>query len=394
MSIVVPKDTKKVLSVAVDAKASWDSTYDNDSWTVGVASSGVRAIDGAGVNQYGPTTAFSNSITSAADIVDSATLSVSVNSSTPDVQDVICTSGADEDECDELEVLRFNAKAEDDDVTITDLVVDLTQGGATGASTTVAYLYDGSTLVASETVDHDDGETAITFADIDWTVSEGSTKIFSVKLDITDTDATRDTWTADIDTADVTAENSRGDGVTESGSATGNAIGVRKVGAEVSLVSKSITTNGVPQGSGSNNISTSTLTATFNIKVKALGGDLTLGTVASGTPVIASSTTSFKVYRNGAYDGSLSSYATSTSYSIPSTCTSTGTNSCTLAENTEVTIPVTFQILGRSTSAALSTGLYSVGFEGIQWHSASAASQTTAFMAGDTDWRTADVSFP
>ena len=399
LSVVVPKNTKKVLTVAVDAMASWDSTYDNDTWTVGIPVDGVRSIDGAGVNQYGPSGAVSNSVTSAADLVENATLTVSTASDTPDTTDVVCTSGADEDECDALTVLKFNTKAEKDNVTITDLNVDVNMGGADGSDATTAYLYDGSTLVSSAAIDDAlDGTNDAVFSDIDWVVSAGSTKTFTVKIDVADTDATRDTFTADVDTADVTAENSRGDGVTESGSASGNTIGVRKVGAEVSLVSRSVTTSGVAQSDTSTNLSTSTLTATFNIKIKAVGGGLRLGTVASGTPTFASSTTSFKVYRNGSYDGTISAGATSTSYSIPNECVSSGTNSCELAENAEVTVPVTFQIIGRTVAGVSLTrgSVYAIGMEGIQWIATdvSTSAQTTTFMAGDTDWRTSDVSFP
>jgi hypothetical protein len=216
-----------------------------------------------------------------------------------------------------------------------------------------------------------------TFSDIDWTVPADTTRTLSFTVDIDSAGLAADTFAADLGVTtavatNVTSENSAGTSITETGSAQGKTITVRKVGPEVTLVSKSITTNGVPQAQGvTTNVSTSTLTATFNIKVKAVGGTLTLGTVASGTPVIASSTTSFKVYRNGSYDGVVSSNATSTSYSIPSGCTSTGTNSCTLTDGNEVTIPVTFQIQGRSAAGTtLSAGLYAVGFEGIQWWNA------------------------
>ncbi len=331
---------------------------------------------------------------------ENATLQVSTNSSTPDDMEVVCNDNADEDECDALELLRVDFEAEDDDVTLTDLVVDILRGGDTSSATgTTAYLYDGSTLLGSATVAGTAaGVMSATFDDIDFMINEDSTETLTVKMDVVDVLAAQTTWTADIDTADVTAENSEGDSITESGSAQGETISVRKVGIEVSLVSKSVTTSGVAQSDTSTNLSTSTLTATFNIKVKAVGGDVLLGTVASGTPVFASSTTSFKVYRNGTYDGLITAGATSTSYSIPSACSSTGTNTCELSENEEVTIPVTFQIIGRTVAGiSLTRGsVYSIGFEGLQWiaENLSSSAQTTNFMAGDVDWRTADVSFP
>lgn len=397
---VVPANSTRVLYIALDAKASWDSTYDNDSWSLGLPVDGVRGVDGAGVNEYGPSTAFSRTFTSAANLVDSAALSISLNAASPATNQVICASGTDSDECDKLEVARFDFKAEKDAVTVTDFVLDIVRGGGNVATSSTAYLYDGSTLVGSAAVAGTAQTTmTATFSDIDWVVPQDTTKTLSVKFDIVDAALAADTFVASTDANDTTAENSAGTTVTATGSADGNTITVRNIGPEITLVSKSITTSGVPQSDTANSLSTSTLTATFNIKIKALGNALTFGTVASGTPLFASSTASFKVYRNGSYDATISAGATSTSYSIPSTtCVSVGTNSCTLAEGSEVTIPVTFSIIGRTVAGVSLTrgSVYSVGFEGIQWQSGTngGAAQTTTFMAGLSDWRTADVSFP
>jgi peptidoglycan hydrolase-like protein with peptidoglycan-binding domain len=70
---VVPKNSIKVLYVAVDAHSQWDAAFDGDSWTVSVPVDGVRGIDGAGVNQYGPSTAFSRNFTSEGELSESAT---------------------------------------------------------------------------------------------------------------------------------------------------------------------------------------------------------------------------------------------------------------------------------------------------------------------------------
>lgn len=396
LSYVVPKGATKVLTVALDALGSWDDTFNGDSWRLTVPIDGVRGVDGAAVNQYGPATAFNRDFTSESELSESATLSISLNSGSPLANQVICTSSSTEDECDELLLLKADFRAEKDNVTLTDLVVDINMTGDDTATATTAWLYDGSTKVGSATIVELTGTNSATFTDIDYIIPVNTTKTLSVKVDIRGTDAGPNGFAADIDVADVTSENAAGTGLTESGTAAGKVITVRKVGPELTLVSKSISTDGVPESNTTNNRSTSTLTATYNLKIKAVGGDLTLGTVASGTPLFASSTGSFAIYRNGAYAGSVGSYATSTSYSIPTACTSVGTNSCTLAENAEVTIPVTFTILGRDKDDTSFTAgsLYAVGFEGFVWHSAAAATQRTTFMATTTDWRTGDVSFP
>ena len=406
-SVVVPKDTSKVLTIAVDPKTSWDSAYDDDSWTVSVPVDGVRAVDGAGINQYSPSTLFANNFTSAADVVDSASMTVSLASNSPSTSQVIANQGSSDNEYDELTLAVFNFAAGKDNVKITDLIVDLVRGNSNNVATaTTAYIYDGSTLVCSATVAGTSvTASSATFSSIDWIVPADTTKALTFKVDIDSAALLADTYAADIgitttDGTRVVAENSAGSAVTETGTAQGKTIWLRKVGPEVTLVSKSIATSGVPQGAPAALLtSTSTITATFNIKIKAVGGTLTLGNVASATPLFASSTATFKVYRNSTYDGLISSNATSTSYSVPSTCVAetAAKNGCTLTDGNEVTVPVTFKIEGRTVAgAALTSGsVYAVGFEGIQWFNATSGStQTTTFMAGDTDWRTADVSFP
>lgn len=406
-SFVVPKDSIKVLTLAVDPKSSWDSTFDSDSWTVTVPVDGVRGVDGANINQRSPATAFSNNFTSAADVVDSAALTISLATDSPVTSQVIANEGASDNELDGLVLAKVNFKADKDNVKVTDLKADITRGGGNNVATaTTAYVYEGNTLVGSASV-AGTSATAMTatFSNIDWIVPADTTKTLTLKVDIDSAANALDTFIGGVGNVTaiataVTSENSAGSSITETGSATGRTITVRKVGPEVSLVSKSITTSGVPQGSPAVGLtSTSTMTATFNVKIKAVGDTLTFGNVASGTPLFASSTASFKVYRNGSYDGTISSNATSTSYSIPVSCVAEATakNGCTLTDGNEVIVPVSFMIQGRtSAGAALTAGsVYAVGLEGITWfNSTTGTSQTTTFMAGETDWRTNDVSFP
>ncbi|PIQ66297.1 MAG: hypothetical protein COV96_02355, partial [Candidatus Zambryskibacteria bacterium CG11_big_fil_rev_8_21_14_0_20_42_18] len=228
LSFVIPKDTIKVLTIALDAKSSWDSTFDGDSWTVGVPVDGVRSVDGAGVNQYGPGTAFTRSFTSEGELVDDAEITVSKNVNSPKVSEVIASDGTDEDELDDLELLRFNVKAEDDDVEITDLIVNITRAGSGTATTSTLYLVDGSTVVGSESatgISSVGG--AVTFDDIDYVISEDTTKTFKILADIDDANGTTVTYKADIQSTDFTTENSIGDVASVSGSATGDVITVR-----------------------------------------------------------------------------------------------------------------------------------------------------------------------
>src|SRR3989344_5938478 len=396
---IVPAQTIKVLYIALDARSSWDSTYDNDSWSLGIQVDGVRGVDGVGVNEYGPSTAFTRTFSSTADLVDSATLAISLNSGTPATQQVICQTGTSSDECDGLEVAKIDFKAEKDQIKVTDFVLDIARVGGAAATSSTAYLYDGSSLVGSASVASTDANTmTATFSDIDWIIPADTTKTLSVKFDIIDAVLVADTFIASTDAGDTTAENSAGTAVVATGSADAKTITIRKEGPELTLLSKSITTDGVPMGSPfSGGTSTSTLTAKFNVRVKALGADLSLGTSASTTPAFAKTlaVNSFTVYKEGV--AAAVNHATSTSYTIPSTCVTSTTNSCTLAEGASVDIEVTYLVPGRladGTSADATTGLYSVGLERFNWNTTTSAVQETTFMAGLTDWRTADVSFP
>ena len=392
---VVPKGSSKTYLIKADVYDAIDSSdYNTETYTIAVAASGIRAVDGAGIDQYSGTTAIAATLTIASTLSESATLTVSLNSSTPKKNDVVCTSGSSENECDKLSVLVFDLKAEKDAVTITDMNIAIAKAGIgeATASTTV-YLYDGSTELANATVGT--LNTAV-FSDFDYTIAKDVTKTLTVKADIRNASGVISNFTASASSTGITDENSKGDSVADSGTATGNRIGVLNIGPEFTLVSKSITTNGVPQDNAASiAISTSTLTATFNIKVKAVGGALEFGTTQATSSPFVSSSTAFTIYRDGSSVASISSYATSTSITFPSTCTTSGyTNGCQLAEGSEVTVPVSFQIMGRSAIDVQTAGLYSMGIARLNWTYVTNGVANTTFMSGETDWRTSDVSFP
>jgi peptidoglycan hydrolase-like protein with peptidoglycan-binding domain len=410
-NLVVPRNGSRTIVIKADARNTFDSTditninASSARGRVQLAANGIRGIDGAGIDQYAGGSSdgavASRTVTLSKGLSENATLKLSLNNSSPKKQDVVAASGATENELDKLSVLVFDVKAEKDDVTITDLQIGIAKtgtGNATASST--VYLYDGSTEIDSASVSG--GNTAI-FSDVDLTVSKDTTKTLTVKVDIRNANGTAANFVASASSTGITAENSKGDSATVSGSATGNSIGIRDVGAEVTLVSKNITTAGAPQGGSANTLSTSTLTATFNVKIKAVGGDIVLGDVGSTSAnrvfTATGATNSFGLYANGVMSSVSGSgaVATSTSFTIPSVCTPiSGTNSCTLAEGNEVTIPVTFVTYGRTAAGVAHTsGLYSVGLQSINWSSNNGATiSSSTFMAGETDWRTADVSFP
>lgn len=398
MNYVVPKDASRVLTVAFDFNSSIDNTY-RTSYNIVIPAEGVRAMDGAGINQFSPSsgTTLTRSISVESELATSATLQLSLNVNSPVAKEVVASAGSDNDELDGLELLRFDLRAEKDDVKVEDLTVSLTRGENTSTATsTTLYLYDGSSLIGSATVDGTSATAmSATFTNIDYVVPRDTTKTLTVKTDIRTAGTAATTFVASVTSGSgVIAENTLGDNVAETGSATGETMTVRKIGIEVTLVSKSISKSSTPL---QNNISTSTAEAQFVLRVKAVGGDIMFGDNASTTyPMVSNAKAparSFVIYTGGAVSNP--AVASSTSFSVPSGVVTSGlTNSFTLQRNNTVDIPVSFLFEGRTTASALvTTGSYAVGLERINWVS-SAGQQSSTFMAGKTEWRSATVSMP
>lgn len=389
-SILVREGQTKILTIKADTMSSIDSVFENSTYDfrVEVPASGIRAVDGAGIDIYGPDSMIGKTFNVEQSSADQASLILSLSSGNPKASQVIASTGSDEDEYDMFETLRFNIKAEDDDVLITDLTATTTNVGAGAATATTAYLYKGSTLIDSASINTSLG--SATFSDIDVTINENTTETFSIKVDIENADGTADVLTSSITSGGVVAENSEGDSITATGSATGERHTVLNAGPELSLVGTP--TISKSQSPAQNNTTTSTVTATFNVRVKAVGDDVTFGTQS------ASTTFGFQTYLNGSASTLL--VASTTSFTEPSSGvideTSSGL-SFTLQEGNEVTVPVTFTFEGRvaSTYALVSLGNYAVGMTSIKWSTDSGVTAVSStFMSGKTDWRTSEVTLP
>jgi hypothetical protein len=408
MNFIVPKGQYKQLYIAADLYSTIDSTNwtaTAGTYTVQLANLGVRAVDGAGIDQYGPTTGstISSAVTVSGNLTDLATLTVSSNASTPTASVVVANQGSANNQYDQLPILTFDVQSKKDSVQITDLIVRVAKSGtgAAVASSTV-YLFDGSTSLGTASLG-----TAVatgnyaTFSNINYTIPKDTTKTLTLKVDVRSADSAVSTFIGYASSTGMTAQSSSGTTLTstyKSGSVTGNSISSIKAGPVFTLTSRSISAS-APQVGGTTAPSTSTLTAIFNLHVQAVGGAVTFGTVASGTPAFASSTSGFVVYVNGAANTSFNGYATSTSWSFPTICSTAGLtgatgSTCTLSENSSMDVPVTFMTQGRSTnSVAVASGLYSVQLAGINYQLTTGTYSST-FMNGLTDWRTSDVSFP
>jgi len=400
-NVIVSKDTTKVLTLAVDAKSSIDSTYDAvATYGLAIPIDGVRGVDGAGLTESGPATAISRrTVTIDSDaLLDSASLVISYNNSSPTAAQVIADQNSDGDEYDELPLLVFNLKGEKDDVKITELIAGVTRGVGTVATATTAYLYEaGNTeAVGTATVESTSATAGTaTFSNFDYIVPKDTTKVLTLKVDIRDADTTGTTFIGSVTAGtDVDVENTSGTAITETGTATGNTQTILDSGIEASLVgTPTLTCTGCAQSNDNLTLSTSTLTAIFNVKVKAVGAAIVLPAAASNTPMFSKTgaTNSFLVYVDSVA-ATLNS-GTSTDYTIPSTCSTSGlTNGCTLSEGSEVIIPVTYTFPGRTAAGVVNaSGNHTVQLKKINY---GATVTTSTFMASENAWRTNPIYAP
>ncbi|MCR4334534.1 MAG: peptidoglycan-binding protein [Patescibacteria group bacterium] len=404
---VVKAGEVKVLKITTDLKSSISSTY-TGSKTIQIDTNGVRSTDGVGIDQYGPSSAISRSVTVAATVIDSATLTVSLGSDSPKAGEVVANQNEDgdatADDIKELTLATFKLEAKQDDIKITNFIVGVANNGTGAATATTAYLYDASngSLISSATIGTNTG--VATFTD-DWYVrlnENGGVKNVILKADIRDANTTATAFVASSSNTavSITAENSGGTTITPTGTVSGNSITVRESGPIFTL-------NGKPsivksQTASQNNYSTSTIQVTFNLHIKAVGGDISFGTTASGTPAIGSSTSYILLKKEGSTAaGSITSgLASSTSYSQPSSGVTTsgiGGNSWKLYSGNEVDLPVTFYMEAKNntTGVNVTSGQYAVQLEGIKWtDETNGGNSTSSFMSGNIDWRSPEVTLP
>ena len=376
---VVPKDSTRVLTIALDAADSFDSDYDGDSWTLTVPMNGVRGIDGAGIDQYSPTSAngFNRAFTSEGDLAADSTLKLSLSSNSPAPAQVIASEGADNNEIDGVTLLKFEAKAEKDDVTITDVTATTTLTGAAELNT--IYLMDGNTVLGSESGPTTAGTSAVTFDNIDFTISKDSTRTLSIVVDIRNASTTESTATTSVVFGGVVAENSNGDVTIVSGSATSDTLTILNVGPQITLNSKSISKSSTDTG-------TTTAQATFNVTLKAVGGDISFNSTGTTTP--GAGLFDFAVYKTSG-----TTTVSAVSFSVPSSGVVTYTGGFTVQEGNSVTFPVdVIYTVGPNT--AIST--YSIGLDAVNWGTSSAddTANATDFMTGRTEWRTSSIVLP
>ena len=271
--VTVPADGSKVLTVKVSNESRPRVTGSSNTLTITVKAGAVRGVDGAKLTQYNTGTAARTFYNDSA--AEGAKLEVKINTNSPEEGIAI----TDEDSTTQHELLRFDVKATKNAGKITDIVFDAT-GSATGAHIVAYKLYDGSTLLGSESY-----SATPTFSGLEIEIAKDTTKTLRVEVEmkkaingVTSSIAISPTSTK------ITAESANDEAVTLSGSTvTGETIYFYEAAPVISNI-----TTGITSGTDTNG-KTKSIEATISFNLAAVGGDIEIST-ASITARMATTT--------------------------------------------------------------------------------------------------------
>ena len=352
---LVAKNQYRYLTIAADVYGSVITTYQVN-YTFTLPTDGVRGTDGAGLDEYSGT-GFAQTVTIAPSLMDSADLKLSTNSATPLTGAVIANGGSLNDEADKVTVLVFNLKAEKDSIGVTDILASTTINAAgNNASTTSAYLYDGSTLVASAAVL---ANGTVAFNNISgvegYVIAKDTTKAFTLKIDLRKQSTTPGTLAATVLANGVSAVNSQGVNITNiTGSAVSNALYAQKAGPVFALV-------GTP--SVSKSVIGQTASSTFST-------GFTFNVTAQGTDVSIASSSAFVigVYVNNAQVATLAA-----TYAKP-TSGITGTGPYVIADGSTATFTAQTSFVGPVGVYMPAGGIVTARLESATWNTSNVSS--------------------
>jgi hypothetical protein len=405
-NFIVPKGTYKDLVLKADLYNQINTTYAySTAYPIGIASQGLRAVDGAGINQYGPTGTvstnpngdpISQTMIIGQSLITSASANISLDGSSP-LTNAVGVTNTTQGQYLGLPVMIFDVNAQGDTLHLHNVSVSITNSSGSG-SVNAAYLYQGSTPIASATVGTNGiaNFTNISDNQAGASIPVNTTVPFTVKVDVSGLQTVNNVTPAPAiitaSTSALTIYNSIDSTVNPTGIATGNAQTVFGVGPVISLV-------GTPQisiSSGNNNSTTTKYTATFNLQLQAVGEAVNFGLPASTTvAAFGSSTTSTNVaqlYVNSAPSLNNGGIQVIAGYSAPSNTTldiQTGTSYFTLSQNSSVTVPVTYSWIVPSGTATT----YGIQLQGFNWFTSTtgAGVQLQSFMKNQTAWRTSSL---
>jgi hypothetical protein len=423
-NFIVPKNTYKDLVVEADVNSSiltqflsGGSSAPAGGYSVTIDNNGVRGVDGAGVDQYGPSTAISQSVTINQSLSLNSQVNISLDGSTPVTQSVPVTDTTNGNYLG-LPLLTFDMLAQNDNIHIHNLTVKFAT--TTGGTVTAAYLYNGSTLITSAAVASNGTALFQNLPDSgtgSLVIPQNTTATLTIKADVTGVtapytiSASIPSFTSNTNGYTETFYNSTdGNANTIIGGAQGNSVTVLGKGLNVNLAGTiGLSTQGSNQ-TGSTNTATSTevITATVPVTLTAVGSNVYFGDQASTSPVFT-----FNVYdqngnvvaqgTSGAVVTGPKTFAVPASAENPETGLTITTGSTLIAQTTahtyelpqgsNVTLDPTFTIAGRFANGVGSFSSYTVGLASVNYQTtAGVAATPLTFMASSTLWRSSAFS--
>ena len=279
--VIVPKDGTTVLTVEADVlpAISSDVLATNETYNLflDVTSSGVRAVDGTGLNQYSGGETDTRYAIIRHSQTTNATLTVSLNANTVHSRNIVADMNGD---VTGANLLSFDLQATKDSALIDEIdgvtFSTATVNGSVGTIPDTVYLVDasGSVIGTGEAVTPDLTPGVYKFADLNYTVAKDTTQTLSIKVDdnsVTDTQH----YSVTVAGTGFIAEKSDGSNLTATGSAsnTGYEAYLYNVGPVFTLTSITAPTTTASNPNGSST-TTSTISTTFNIQVQAVSGDV------------------------------------------------------------------------------------------------------------------------
>lgn len=362
---IVKEGDEVELMVSVTVTDSADSNDLGETWGVALADNGIRAIDGAGIDQY----AGNDGDEVYFDVQDATTdAELKVSRSTDDQDDRV-ESVDDTSKTNDVELLVFELEAKESDIFVEDIDILLSVVSTSTYATEVDDIVSSLTLeldgdeIGSESVAAGAGiSKTVTFDDLDFTIEEGEEVTLVVKADIEQLDSTNfidgDAITADVvvSATGIDAEDQTGDALSSgnySGSAEGKQVTFYETGIEVEYLSSEESKTSVDNSSD---------TGTYEIvfSVTAFGNDV----------YIVNTTT------NDNTPTSLAA-ATGVNYSITNNSTVTGISGTLAQEDSDSDAETySFKIAEGDTAefrltvgatATSSTAFHRVALEGVEW---------------------------
>lgn len=384
ISEIVREDEASEWTVEVTARAVLDSGDLPQTYEVDVDANGLRAVDAAGINIYNDATFGVVDMTFSTVTAGDLDLTTSTDFDDDVVAHVTDTDGS---ETENVVLGMFELDAENQDITVQDLGVDvvLVAGADVDQLVNTLKLYVGDELIQSENVSSSAASTTVTFDDIDYVIEEDDTVEFTVKADLNDLNATANDAEGEVVYvavfgANIDAEDAEGDTVTVTQD--WNASASYTVSVYSTLPVLSLTSISESLGSEDSSGDVTDGTYTFKFEVEAIGGDIYVPDSALGTTTSGGEGTSNDALEVLITGGTASTSANSISTSITSSADDVGDTFQVEEGATE-----TFTVVVNYDNASNTADFYHAIAQAFNWGIADDAVAEFSYTAGFSDWK-------